>query len=243
MAKKNSLVHRSVEIDEIIGRPPHWLIQWGISVFFVVLLLVLFSSYFIEYPEKVYTSFTIVPDKRAIPIVATEDGVILKLLGKEGSHMQKNDTLFYWRRIGNAKTLAILAPESGKIEFISTLNNGDRVTKRQYLMFIVPASHVYYATMYVHNSDIRKIKIGQKVIINMPGYPPNIYGTFSGVINYIGTVKSAVGYYVKIKLPNGLKSDIGQTIYYRKDIQGNAEITIDKTRLIYKFFHKKSTIN
>lgn len=45
---------RSVEVQEIIGRPPHWLIRWGILAFFGVLGMVLLSAEVIKYPEVIH---------------------------------------------------------------------------------------------------------------------------------------------------------------------------------------------
>ena len=44
---------RSEEVQEIIGRPPHWLIRWGITAFFGVLGLVLLTAAVIQYPEVI----------------------------------------------------------------------------------------------------------------------------------------------------------------------------------------------
>jgi len=44
---------RSEEVQEIIGRPLHWLIRWGITAFFGVLALVLLSATVIKYPEVI----------------------------------------------------------------------------------------------------------------------------------------------------------------------------------------------
>jgi HlyD family secretion protein len=51
--KWSGLEVRSEEVQEIIGRPPHWLIRWGIVAFFGVLGLVMLSAAVIKYPEVV----------------------------------------------------------------------------------------------------------------------------------------------------------------------------------------------
>lgn len=43
---------RSEEVQEIIGRPPHWLVRWGIASFFIVLALIFLSASTIQYPER-----------------------------------------------------------------------------------------------------------------------------------------------------------------------------------------------
>lgn len=42
---------RSDNVQEILSNPPSWIIRWGISIVFLVLLLVLTLSYIIKYPD------------------------------------------------------------------------------------------------------------------------------------------------------------------------------------------------
>jgi len=42
---------RSENVQDILTQPPHWMIRWGNSVIFVILLIVLVMSWFIKYPE------------------------------------------------------------------------------------------------------------------------------------------------------------------------------------------------
>jgi HlyD family secretion protein len=44
---------RSAEVQEIIGRPPHWMVRGGITGFFGVLILILLSASVIKYPEVI----------------------------------------------------------------------------------------------------------------------------------------------------------------------------------------------
>ncbi|MCL1688181.1 HlyD family secretion protein, partial [Elizabethkingia meningoseptica] len=39
--------------QDILTRPPHWMIRWGNTLIFIILLLILFMSYIIKYPEFV----------------------------------------------------------------------------------------------------------------------------------------------------------------------------------------------
>lgn len=50
---RSALEVRSAEVQEIIGRPPHWLVRGGIGAFLGVLLLVFAAASTIEYPEVV----------------------------------------------------------------------------------------------------------------------------------------------------------------------------------------------
>ncbi|HAY3563684.1 TPA: HlyD family efflux transporter periplasmic adaptor subunit [Elizabethkingia meningoseptica] len=42
---------RSEGVQDILTRPPHWMIRWGNTIIFIILLLILFMSYIIKYPE------------------------------------------------------------------------------------------------------------------------------------------------------------------------------------------------
>ncbi|AQX06713.1 secretion protein HylD [Elizabethkingia meningoseptica] len=44
---------RSEGVQDILTRPPHWMIRWGNTLIFIILLLILFMSYIIKYPEFV----------------------------------------------------------------------------------------------------------------------------------------------------------------------------------------------
>jgi multidrug efflux pump subunit AcrA (membrane-fusion protein) len=228
---------RSKEIDEIIGRPPHWLIQWGISIFFLVFLMVFLLSYFIEYPETVTAPFRIISNNPAIPISVNKNGIIVKLLIKEGSCIHKNDTLFYWRTNINSGQLAFLAPSAGRVDFISPLVNRQTVSEGTPLFYVIPASE-YYATLYVNSSNIRKVNSFQQVRLDVSQCPAQEYGYINGDVNYVSNVNTAKGYYIKVLLPKGLKSDKNRVIPFRDDLSGVAVIIVNKHKLIDKFLYR-----
>ena len=49
---------RSEEVQEILNRPPHALVRWGITVFFVVLALFFIGGCFFKYPDVILFLFT-----------------------------------------------------------------------------------------------------------------------------------------------------------------------------------------
>jgi len=242
MDKKNELYEeallKSTEIDEIIGQPPHWLIRWGITVFFAILILVLTLSYFIEYPETITTPFILNADHPAIPLRIQKSGQLIHFFKKAGEQVVKNDTLLFWRENNATEKHILLSPADGRIEFISPLNNGEILSKGQLLLFIVPKAGVYFASVYVNAALIRKIKVGQHVVLNLQEYPRQEFGYINGVIDYKSNVNNTKGYYVRIALTNGLRSDLGKTLPIRDSLNGTADIVITKQKLLYKFMGK-----
>ncbi len=56
MAKEsphNKIEFRSEPVQEILGSVPSWIIRWGTTLFFVVIILLLVGSWFFRYPEVV----------------------------------------------------------------------------------------------------------------------------------------------------------------------------------------------
>ncbi|MBC8620117.1 hypothetical protein H8788_20470, partial [Parabacteroides faecis] len=41
---------RSEEVQEVMGQIPAWIVRWGITLLFVVVLALLVGSYFFIYP-------------------------------------------------------------------------------------------------------------------------------------------------------------------------------------------------
>ena len=42
---------RSTEVQEILSRPPKWIVRWGITTVFFVVIIVVTGSWFFNYPD------------------------------------------------------------------------------------------------------------------------------------------------------------------------------------------------
>jgi len=51
--KKNNLNLRSEEVQELLTRPPHWMIRWGTFLIFGIMVLLLAFSRIIAYPDLI----------------------------------------------------------------------------------------------------------------------------------------------------------------------------------------------
>ena len=54
---------RSEEVQEVLTKVPHWMIRWGSLLFFVLILLILFLSYIIKYPDVIYAKSMVTTQK------------------------------------------------------------------------------------------------------------------------------------------------------------------------------------
>lgn len=83
---------------------------------------------------------------------------------------------------------------------------------------------------------IGKVKIGQRVNIQLAGYPHIEYGSLIGTISNISTVPYNETYIVEIEL-NNLKTNYNIELPLSSEMQGNAEVITDDIRLINRLFN------
>lgn len=74
---------RSGEVQEILTRPPHALVRWGITVFFAVLALFFIGGCFFKYPDVISASVTITTEHPPIWMVARGSGKIKEVYCKD----------------------------------------------------------------------------------------------------------------------------------------------------------------
>lgn len=65
---------RSEEVQEILSRPPHALVRWGITVFFAVIVLLFVGGCFFNYPDVVTAEITITTERPPVWMVARGTG-------------------------------------------------------------------------------------------------------------------------------------------------------------------------
>lgn len=81
---------RSDEVQEIMGKTPHWLLRWGNTIIFISIATLLGLSWFVKYPDVVPARITITTVNPPIPVVARTTGQIEVLFIAEGDIVQKD---------------------------------------------------------------------------------------------------------------------------------------------------------
>ena len=96
---------RSEEVQEILSNPPSWMIRWGITVVFLVLLLIIGTSCIVEYPDVVTSKITITTEVPVEKIEAKTSGRIIKLLIKDQEQVKHNQILAVIENTANYKDI------------------------------------------------------------------------------------------------------------------------------------------
>ncbi|MET0759860.1 MAG: HlyD family secretion protein, partial [Flavobacterium sp.] len=81
MAENNTTFElRSEEVQDILTRVPHWMIRWGTVLIFGIILMLLFVSWFVRYPDVIATQVVITTNIPPEKLVAKTSGRIEAIL-------------------------------------------------------------------------------------------------------------------------------------------------------------------
>lgn len=97
--QKQNIEVRSDEVQEIMSHVPHWMIRWGITLIFGIILMLIFMSWFIKYPDVVTGSVSISTSVPPVKLIAVNSGEIENLHVKDGQEVHENDLI---ATIGNS---------------------------------------------------------------------------------------------------------------------------------------------
>ena len=79
---------RCEEVQEILTRPPHALVRWGITAVFSVLALFFIGGCFFKYPDVVSAQITVTTEHPPVWIVARGSGKIKEVYGKDRERIE-----------------------------------------------------------------------------------------------------------------------------------------------------------
>lgn len=99
---------RSEEVQDILNRVPHWMIRWGTTLIFVVIIMLFFISWFLKYPDVVNAEIIITTRIPPEKIVSRTAGRIEAVLVKDKKRVIENTTLAIVENNANYKDVFIL---------------------------------------------------------------------------------------------------------------------------------------
>ncbi|MCL2290379.1 MAG: HlyD family secretion protein [Bacteroidetes bacterium] len=82
---------KSPAVQEILGRPPRWIIRWGISIIFFVIAILVIGSYFFKYPDIITASITVTTENLPAGLMAKSSGRIDTIFVSEKQLVKKGD--------------------------------------------------------------------------------------------------------------------------------------------------------
>lgn len=110
-AKKDILDNielRSENVQDILTQPPHWMIRWGNTIIFIILLMVLLMSYIIKYPEFVPASIVVTSQNPPEKLEARTNSKIERILVKDHQSVNKHQVMMVLQSAADFKDILAL---------------------------------------------------------------------------------------------------------------------------------------
>lgn len=92
---------RSESVQDILTQPPHWMIRWGNTIIFLILILILMMSYVIKYPEFIPAPIIVTSANPPEKLEARTNSKIEKIFIKNHQEVKKDEVLMVMQSTGN----------------------------------------------------------------------------------------------------------------------------------------------
>lgn len=81
------------QVQTILGKPPGWILRWGISFIFMTVLILIWMSYLVKFPDILPARVTITTEVPPVHLFVQSDGKIEALLVEDKVEVAENDLL------------------------------------------------------------------------------------------------------------------------------------------------------
>ena len=135
------------------------------------------------------------------------------------------------------KKYLLTAPVDGRIAFPGFVQEHQQVHPDQIICYVNAGTSQYYAEIYIPQFNLGKVRTGQQVLLKLPSYPYQEYGSLAGKIEFISTIPTDIGYRDKVVLPDGFITNNNKSIQYRDGLVAQGEIITENMRLLERFYY------
>lgn len=230
---------RSEEVQEVMGKMPHWILRWGLVIMGMIVIFIGLACYFFRMPEKLVVDVQITGNVLPLKVRAESNGCITSLLVCDREHVSSKDTLAIVSN-GRKETFVLISGMSGIIHFVKPLLPNMEVNEDEILFCIFPddtdATHCFG---HVVQEDACKLKVDKTVNIILAKYDEKEYGSLEGVISKVSDVPDREGnFFIEIDLRNGLVTNTNKIIPMSEVLYGKAEIMIENKRILEKIIER-----
>ncbi len=173
----------------------------------------------------------------------------LKIEQKEKEKQMKLDLLSSYHDLADNIKLweqkyVFKAPFGGKVEFLKFWSENQFVQAGEEVFSIVPEETSITGQVLLPSGGAGKVKPGDPVIIKLDNYPYLEFGSVDGRVNTISLITgqqqtqqaSVETYLITVDLPHGLTTNYGETLDFRHEITGTADIVVRDRRFIQRLF-------
>lgn len=114
---------RSNEVQEILSRPPKWIVRWGITIIFFVVAVIIVGSWFFKYPDIISANIVLTTENPPAPVLAKSTGKIQNLFVSNKDFVKKNQVIGVIENPADFESIKRLSGQM--IEFKEQFKSGD----------------------------------------------------------------------------------------------------------------------
>lgn len=115
--EKKNLHLRSEEVQEILTNPPAWIVQWGITIIFIITCAVIFLAFLVHYPDFVSAKVIVTTKQPTERIVASYSGPLVDIYIENGDTVNSGQRLAAFRNTARIQDVFELQHILGTIKF------------------------------------------------------------------------------------------------------------------------------
>jgi multidrug resistance efflux pump len=92
-SEKKPIELYSEEVQEILGTPPKWILSWGITMLFAVVVVLFIGSWIFKYPDIIVSDITVTTENVPANLVAKSTGKITGLYAGDNELVKKGQII------------------------------------------------------------------------------------------------------------------------------------------------------
>lgn len=225
---------RSPEIHDIIGIIPNWITRRGIAVILSVLLLSVYISGQIRFPELVEGRVIIHASEQPYRLTwfESEPNETFRQIARSGQTVSAGDSLLLQYRLTDKETMVIRSPVKGEIIVL----HGTEKDPKANVMLVSPTVKFYEVELLLPALGIGLVKAGQTVQLKLDAYPSNDFGMLEGEVIHVIPYPIDNQYRASVRLTNGLRTTLDKIIPLQSYLTGKAEVVISSKSLFRRVF-------
>jgi hypothetical protein len=130
------------------------------------------------------------------------------------------------------------AATSGIVSLNKYWSTNQHVKAGDIVMEIVNLSELRIGKISINQNGVGKIRVGQKVYIELDSFPAIEFGSLEGKVEAISLIPDQNGYMVDVALPANSITSSGKFLPLTANLTGRAKIITSNKRLISRFLDK-----
>lgn len=249
MSNNSNIELRSDEVQEILGSLPRWIVRWGITVIFLIIVVLLVGSYFYRYPDIIQSRVTVLSENPPVSIVARAEGKIDTIFISDKQDVEEGSVLGIienpanysdvLKLIGELDSLKAGFEHPDSVENIS-LNETYRLGEFQSFYSTLIAQMKEYHTFLSVNPTMQRIKSIEKQIADYRSYYRTMEDQAVVLKEDLGLIEKQFkrdsllhekGVISDIELEKSKASLLKQKYSYRSQLSGQANVKITINQL------------